>query len=482
MLPRLYCVVCFVVATFFALTGCQTQTATTQGFSATTAPVQANAPVYSATPSLTPTYTRTHTPTRTLTRTPSPTSTQTPAPTATASPTLSPTPRPTLPLLTLTAPSAAGAPAASGSSAAAVTTPEGWSCEDFPCEDDLEGWYARIRVPQGYTLSHVGKYPGQPMQMTYGPDGRLYATILENGTRSGAVYAMDADGRSTRYSAAFVSPVGLAFQPGTDVLYVSGRVTLSGAGGLWRVLPNGQTETVLDDLPCCFSVVGSQPSGLIFGPDGYLYLAVGALTDHLEPADPQHRRYAELHPYEASILRIQPHTGEVSVFAQGLRDPYDLTFDSTGQYYATDNGIVEGPGDRVLALVPGGHYGWPYWRERGCAECPLRNYSIEIRADLLSFPPYTLPRGLTAYTATQFPQDMFDDLFVVLWNGVANGQRVVRIDPRTLPTDPETRAAFVPEPFVTGLIRPVDITIAPDGSLVVADFIYGHVWRVSYAG
>ena len=60
---------------------------------------------------------------------------------------------------------------------------QGWSCEDFPCEDDLDGWLNRIRVPTGYTLEHVGKLPGQPMQITYGADGRLYATVLENGSR-----------------------------------------------------------------------------------------------------------------------------------------------------------------------------------------------------------------------------------------------------------------------------------------------------------
>jgi hypothetical protein len=35
---------------------------------------------------------------------------------------------------------------------------------------------------------------------------------------------------------------------------------------------------------------------------------------------------------------------------------------------------------------------------------------------------------------------------------------------------------------VTGLIRPVDVTLDPEGALVVADFIYGHIWRVRYTG
>jgi glucose/arabinose dehydrogenase len=254
-------------------------------------------------------------------------------------------------------------------------------------------------------------------------------------------------------------------------------VTPESGGGLWRLLPDGSAQVVVDTLPCCFGIIGSQPNGLIFGPDGYLYLTIGALTDHLEPPDPQRMRYAELHPLEASILRIHPHTGDVEVYARGLRDPYDLTFDSSGQFYATDNGIVEGPGDRLLKIDSGKHYGWPYWRERGCWECPLRDFSIDIQDDLLSFPDYTLPRGLTVYTGTQFPANMFDDLFVVLWNGTSNGQRVVRID---LPSNPDQRAGYLPEPFVTGLIRPVDVVVAPDGSLVIADFIYGHVWRVQY--
>ena len=62
------------------------------------------------------------------------------------------------------------------------------------------GW-ERIRVPEGYSLEFVGRFPGQPMQIVYGPDARLYATVLENGaTRTGAVYVLNADGTSERYS------------------------------------------------------------------------------------------------------------------------------------------------------------------------------------------------------------------------------------------------------------------------------------------
>jgi hypothetical protein len=391
------------------------------------------------------------------------------------------TPTSTPPLWTLTPVTGGNNPPANINPTAEFTDAEGWSCGDFPCQDDIEGFLARIRAPAGYEVSYVGTFPGQPMQIAYDSQGKLYATVLENGTRNGAVYVMD-DGAVERYSDTFVSPIGLAFQPGTQILYISARIEPESGGGLWRVYPDRQSELVIDDLPCCFSVIDNQPNGMVFGPDGYLYLGVGSLTDHLEPPLPDRMPFAELQPYEASILRIQPHTGEIEVYAQGIRNPYDVTFDSAGQFYATDNGILEGPGDRLLRIDAGRHYGFPYWRTRGCADCPARDASWTISDDLFAFTDYTVPRGLVAYTGSQFPENIVDSVFVTLWHNTPNAQRVVRIDPKAIPTNPDRLAEYTPEPFVTGLIHPVAIVVAPDGSLVIADFIYGHIWRVSYIG
>jgi hypothetical protein len=426
------------------------------------APIYTETPTFTATPFLSPMPTFTETPLYT--------------PTPTATPTITPT----LGLLTLTPVSSVGAPPTISDVQASLSATEGWGCGDFPCADDIAGFMTRIQVPSGFTLEHVGRFPGQPMQVTYGPDGRLYATLLTDGARNGAVYAMDDEGNTEFYAGHFVSPVGLAFQPGTDVLYVSSRVTLMQGGALWRVYSDGRTpELVIGDLPCCFQIIDNQPNGMVFGQDGYLYLGVGSLTDHGEPSIEVARSqpFADILPYEAAVLRIQPHTGAIEVYANGIRNPYDITFDSTGQFYATDNGLLTGQGDRVVSLIMGGHYGFPYWRNRECGDCPPTRTDIDIQPDFVRFPDYTLPRGLVAYTATQFPSNYFDTLFVTLWNGRDGAQRVVNIDPRHPYVSLE---GYVPSPFVTGLIRPVDVAIAPDGSLVVADFIYGHVWRVRY--
>jgi glucose/arabinose dehydrogenase len=467
---RKFAAALFLCLSAYAFIACGPQP-TQQVFQATLPVTQNSAPIYTETPTLTPSPTPTITPS--LTPTATPTLTLTPTPTIT----------PTLPLLTLTPVSIDGAPPSYEYSPALLSENRGWSCDDFPCADDLDGWIERVQVPPGFALEHVGQLPGQPMQITYGPDGRLYATALENGTRNGAVYAMDEAGSSERYSGNLVSPVGLAFQPGTDVLYVSARMTLEAGGGLWRIPPGGgDAQPVIANLPCCYAVIDNQPNGIVFGPDGYLYMGIGSLTDHAESQNPESDPYAEIQPFEAAVLRIQPHTGDIEVYAQGLHNPYDIAFDSQGQFYATDSGLVTWIGDRLLAVMPGAHYGWPYWRTRGCAECPPKPNGVTISDDLFRFPDNSAPRGLAVYTGTQYPANLFDNLFVVLWNGIAGGQRVVRLDPLDIPQAVEEDVLPEAEPFITGLIRPIDVAVAPDGSLVVADFVYGHVWRVRYVG
>lgn len=353
---------------------------------------------------------------------------------------------------------------------------EGWSCDDFPCEQDIDGFLSRIKVAEGFTLSHVGQFPGQPMQITYGADGRLYGTILEKGTRRGAVYALDDEGRLERISPRFWSPVGIAFN-NEGQLYVSGRVNPDSVGAVWRVESDLSAEIVADGLPCCYSL-DNQPNGMIFGDDGLLYLGVGSTSDRGEPSDPAHERYATPQPFEASILKIDIQTGDIESFAEGVRNPYDLTFTSDSQLYVTDNGLLSGQGDRLLQVNEGDNYGFPYWRSRGCPECPPRE-GRDAQDDWLLLDDYTLPRGLVAYDGTQFPANMLDTLLVAFWNGTLHKQGIVWIDPNDSQLDDDD---YIPQPFVTGLIRPVDVTVAPDGSLVIADFIYGHVWRVSYTG
>lgn len=455
----------------------------------TLAPTQigSGAPVYTATPTFTPSATPTasDTPTATLTPTDTPTATVTPTashtPTATFTPTTTftptSTPSATPPLVTLTPVGEAQGPRGVVASAAVMGNAD-WSCGDFPCADDFDGWASRIKVPPGFDFGLVGRFPGQVMQIAIGPlDGRVYATVLEQGTLVGAVYVMNADGSTERYSDTLSLPIGLAFQPGTDVLYVSARNADDSSGLLVRVESDGQTDTVIDDLPCCYLDIGNQPNGMVFGPDGWLYMGVGAVTDHAESSDPSSRPFDEVGPLEAGILRINPHSSDVERIAEGLRNPYDLAFAADGQIYATDQGLVTGPGDRIVRVVEGGYHGWPFYRVRGCADCPPTRGQLDVVPDMLMLPDYTLPAGITVYHGAMFPIDMDDTLLIALWNGTEWGQRIVWMDPNDPALSTED---YILQPFMSGLIRPSDVIVDQDGSVLVSDSVYGHIWRVTY--
>lgn len=423
-------------------------------------------PTSSVTPTFThtPTFTPTFTATPTFTHTPTPTLTPSHTPTFTpAVMTLTPVPSPQAAALVLATVEAAFAPTA------------GWSCDDFPCEDDIDGFLTRIQVPEGFTLSHAGQLPGQPIVITYGPDGRLYAAIITDGAQGGAIVALDeASGDVETVVAEVLSPGGLAFRPGTDIIYFTGR-TEEGQGALWSRQPGDLPRLLRDDLPCCQSLIAGQPNGIVFGADGFLYLAAGATTDHGEAVPDNPLTFATPTPWEGAILRLPPDGSTVDVLARGLRDPRDLAILADAQVYVTDVGLFAGPGDRLIRLVAGGHHGWPYWRERGCADCAALPPDVNPVPDWLPLPYDSGPRGLTAYYAGQFPPEYFGNLFVTLWNAVEGGQRVIRV--RILPNGLPLISAFV-----TGLIRPIDVTVAPDGALVVADYVYGHLWRVAYVG
>jgi glucose/arabinose dehydrogenase len=96
--------------------------------------------------------------------------------------------------------------------------------------------------------------------------------------------------------------------------------------------------------------------------------------------------------------------------------------------------------------------------------------------------------NLCFYTGDQFPSEYKGDIFAAFhgsWNRMKRtGYKVVRV-----PFDHSTgKARGEYEDFVTGFVtpegkvwgRPVGITVAKDGSLLISEDANGTIWRVSY--
>lgn len=350
-------------------------------------------------------------------------------------------------------------------------------CSDrFPCNDNVAAWESRIQVPPGFAVEYFAylphpfelERPSQITSMTFGPDDLLYAATWE-----GVIYTIDAEGRSSVFIDGFTVPTGIAFQPGTERLFVSDRISDRNVGGEGRVsvVENGQTTTLIDGIPCCY--IGMHaPNGIAFGPDGYGYVGVGGRADHGEVLDGTNSQ-DEMHAWEASILRFSPDSGAVDVYARGFRNPYDIAWDAKGRLWAGDNGrdgnAADGDivPDELHIVQPGGEHGYPHYE---CPVCFGIPDGVEVIEPTYAFEPHSVPVGMETYLAEQFP-GYYNSVFVTLWTALPFAERVMRFT-----------ADGTGSTFATGFAAPMEVTTGPDGSLYVADYATGIIFRISYVG
>ncbi len=335
--------------------------------------------------------------------------------------------------------------------------------EHYPCNNNVAGWEARIQVLAGFTDSYFAHINGNPTSVTFGPDGSLYVAVHQ-----GSIYKVDSAGNISFYVGGFNTPTGLAFRPGTSDLYVASRVRNEIIGGESQIsiVQGGGARQIIGGLPCCY-VDMHAANGIAFGPDGLGYVGVGARADHGEVFGDLSRQ-DELHPFEASILRFSPDGGFVEAYAKGFRNPYDIAFDANGQLYATDNAPDYGPPDELHRVVQGGQHGYPWYDCDVCFHAPP---DVQVIQPIYQFIPHASPTGITAYLADQFP-GYYNSLFVTLWSGFPGAQKVMKFGP----------GGAGATNFAMGFALPIDVTVGPEGSLYVADYATGIIFKISYTG
>ncbi len=331
---------------------------------------------------------------------------------------------------------------------------------NYPDNNDKAGWENRIRVPEGFSVKYIGRVDGQPTSITFGPDGLLYVA-----TQLGTIYTMSDSGGIGVYASGFNTPTGIAFRPGTSDLYVSSRIINENVNGESQVsIANGRQ--IIRGIPCCYTYFHAA-NGIAFGPDGMGYVGIGGRSDHGEILDGSGRQDT-LHPMEAQIIRFNPDTGEWTTYARGFRNPYDIAWDGNGQLWATDNTPDFDPPERLHRVVPGGEHGYPWY---DCDVCFSPPEGVNVIPPLVTFVPSASPTGVTAYLANQFP-GYYNSLFVTLWSAFPGAQKVMWVGP----------GGSFPKNFATGFGAPIDVTVGPSGSLYVADWATGIIFKISYTG
>lgn len=221
-----------------------------------------------------------------------------------------------------------------------------------------------------------------------------------------------------------------------------------------------------------------------FGPDGMLYVPVGAPCNICAPdAD----RYA-------LIARIRPDGSGYEVVARGVRNSVGFDWHpQTGELWFTDNGRDwmgdELPSDELNRVSKtGAHFGYPYCHQGDLAdpEFGAKRACSEFVPPVVKLGPHVAALGMRFYTGTQFPVEYRNNIFIAehgSWNRSKRiGYRIKRVvlSGSNVVRQEVFAEGWLDDDFVSG--RPVDLEVTPDGSLLVSDDHAGAIYRIRYRG
>jgi glucose/arabinose dehydrogenase len=341
----------------------------------------------------------------------------------------------------------------------------------------------KIKLPAGFSIDIYAEVENA-REMALSSSGVVYVGNKDKGN----VYALKDTNGDFKADKKWVvasdlnQPNGVAFRNGD--LYIAEISRITKLPGIESKLDNPPAPVVINkDYP---TETHHGWKYIAFGPDGKLYVPVGAPCNICESKD----------EVFASITRINPDGSGREVFAHGVRNSVGFTWHpETKELWFTDNGR-DMLGDDIpsceLNVAPkaGLHFGYPYCHEGGIKDPQFgdkRPCSDFVKpADKLG--PHVAPLGLKFYTGKMFPASYKDQILVAehgSWN------RSKKIGYNVSLVKIAGGKATGHEVFASGWLddatqkvwgRPVDVLVLPDGSILVSDDQANVIYRISYKG
>jgi glucose/arabinose dehydrogenase len=339
---------------------------------------------------------------------------------------------------------------------------------------------AAIRLPAGFKIETLVTDIPNARSMAFGAQGTLFV-----GSRSeGRLYALtDADGDG-RYETQRVIRRGLNMPNGIDfragALYVAENHRLTRYDDIESRLDNPPRPRLIAALP------SERHHGwryLRFGPDGLLYLSIGAPCNICNE------------PGFATIVRMQPDGSGREIFARGVRNSIGFDWQPESQVlWFSDNGRDwlgdDLPPDELNRAPQAGlHFGYPFCHGGEVVDPEFGRLGVcdQYVAPALRLDAHVAPLGVRFYTGSQFPASYRGQLFIAehgSWN------RSTPVGYRIMLARVEQGRVVDYTPFAEGWLgafgrvsgRPVDLLVAPDGALLVSDDKAGRIYRISYQG
>ncbi|MDB5230986.1 MAG: sorbosone dehydrogenase family protein [Chitinophagaceae bacterium] len=339
---------------------------------------------------------------------------------------------------------------------------------------------AKIKLPEGFSISVYAEVPNA-RSMCWGANGTLFVGNRDEDN----VYAVvdnNKDGvadKVYKIASGLNTPNGVAFRNGS--LYIAEINRISRIDNIESHLDNpSKPVTVFDKYP---DKTHHGWKFIAFGPDGKLYVPVGAPCNVCNESD----------SIFATITRINPDGTGLEIFSKGIRNSVGFTWHPvTKELWFTDNGRDMLGDDKPFcelnyAPKKGMHFGFPFCHQGDILDPDFGKGKncADFTPPARKLGPHVAPLGLRFYTGKQFPEGYTNQIFIAE-HGSWNRTKPIgyRIGIATLNGNTVTDY----KPFAEGWLdadgkvlgRPVDVEIAPDGALLVSDDFAGVIYRISY--
>jgi glucose/arabinose dehydrogenase len=399
----------------------------------------------------------------------------------------------------------------------------------------LEG----LRTPAGVCVGLVAKGMKFPRGVVERANGDLVVVDMGGWARDSGSIRYFRRSASGTYAEERVAQAGVdgsllrrIDRPSGVAIGPDGYIYVGTPADIFRFNPDERPKPVLEQ------VIRFAPSPLgarhplthfVFTPESFtrpqgpwtVYANVGSASDNCEsasgafatpcaevedPANPRGavRRITVAGPRPAGPRPVGgwPIRATSEVFARGLRNSMGLAVHpSSGLVLQVENARdsinarapslssreADLPHEEVNVLTAGGHYGWPYCYDLGdpSPEYPMARCD-SYRAPAMLLPGHSSPLALRYYTGAMMPASWRNGLLVTLHGGRAYGHRLVLLP---------TRADGTPSGSLFDVVsgwddrpaapshprgRPVDVTVARDGSLFLTEDHNGTLLRVFY--
>ena len=351
-------------------------------------------------------------------------------------------------------------------------------------------------APAGFKVEQYATGLDNPRLLRTAPNGDIFLAESTAG-RIRVFRGLTSDGKPEQmqiFASGLKRPYGIAFYPpGKDPQWIYVGNTNAVVRFPYRdgdLKASGPSEHIAD-LP---APGGHWTRSIEFSPDGKkMFVSVGSESnDDDTDSNPQEKNRAD-------ILEFNPEGSGMKVYAYGIRNAGGglAIHPQTGELWCSVN-ERDALGDNLVPdyithVQEGGFYGWPWWYIGGHQDPRQKGKHPELKDKVIApdvlLQAHNASLQPTFYEGKQFPAEYREDIFAAehgSWNrSVRAGYEVIRV-----PLHQTGHASGEYEDFVTGFVlpdgsvwgRPVGITVASDGSLLVSDDGSNSIWRISYTG